>query len=76
MVPGMVQDGSDTVQVHWHEERAYYLQGFTMVPGMVQDGSDTVHTWHYVGNANYWQCFLCAHICSHAEGFACTGGTE
>ena len=39
MVPGMVPDGSDTVQICPDEAVAYYLQGFQMVPEMVQDGS-------------------------------------
>ena len=42
MVPGMIHDAYDTVQMCPDEAFAYYLQGFQMFPEMVQDGSDTV----------------------------------
>ena len=51
MVPGMVQDGSEKVQMCLREANAYYLQAFQMVPEMVQDGSDRVHMCPHGANA-------------------------
>ena len=49
MVPEMVQDGSDMVQMcSPGGVLAQYMQGLQMVLGMVQDGSDKVQTAQFL----------------------------
>ena len=49
MVPEMVQDGSDMVQMICpRAEIAHYMQGLLMVLGTVQDSSDRVQTVQFL----------------------------